>query len=794
MTKTRIIGMTLIAAASWISQPIFAQSAESQDSAKGQRTLEEIVVTAARREEGLQDASMSVSALSGKTLSDLGAQQLDDYFGFVPSVNSASNTIGERGGKNIVMRGVSNTRIAAGPSALSSTTGYYLNDIPMTPVDTELFDVNRVEVLRGPQGTLYGAAAMGGTAKVILNQADLYDFGGAVEGTLSALTGGGPGGSLSALVNIPVFEGIFGVRVVGSRSQRDGFIDTAIIPLANTSGRLDALIADGLNIGRPGRDSTRVESSANAATASSASVSALYTPNDKLSVEYTSLWQLTEIDDNNFVNKRFNGDNLQEKYLLEPNRSEITLNALNVSYNFGAATLVSNTGFYTREYDEIVDWTQVTYKSNPAFGTDLETIPVVAVLDTQIDLDTFTQEIRIESDRSAFSDPFFSRLDWVLGAFLMQEDRRSVQLQDAPGWEAAAPGYPLPVPNDMLAASDELVQDESKAVFVDLNFHISERLTVGGGIRFFDLSTESNRAQVNSANPVVPITGNLDFTEDGNSFRFGAAYDLNDDTKFFATYSDGFRLGGAGTPINLSTSPLCVDVLEQYGLQAFADGRFNSDSVETTELGFKTAFADGRATLNVAAYHTDWSGLQQQVRLGDLSPVCFNTITANVGTAEVDGFEVELAALAGENFSLQASLAYTDAQVVDPGPGGLTDPGDPILNVPEWSGSLIARYESYADAMGGGTVFAQADLRYTDERQPVTGNSNAELALEDYTLLGARLGFVFGAEKPTTVTLWGKNLLDQNVDLNARNRIGVSNVVVNRALPRTYGITIRKDF
>jgi outer membrane receptor protein involved in Fe transport len=783
------IGLIVSIGSLIVIAPIDVHSAESADDEK--KVLEEIVVTAARREEGLQDASMSVSALTGASLNQIGAKELDDYFGFVPSINSASNTIGERGGKNVIIRGISNTRIASGPSALSSTTGYYLNDIPITLVDTDLFDVQRVEVLRGPQGTLYGAAAMGGTTKIILNSPNLVELEGAVQAGVSGIKGGDPTGDVNALLNVPIFEGVFGIRMVGSYRERDGFINTAIVPLDNTSGTIPSVVSSPVDV-RPTPYSKRWVPSANVLTSTGASVSALYTPNDKLTAELTMLWQKSEYEDNNFVNKRFDGERLQEKYLLEPNGSEVTLSALNISYDAGPVTIISNTAFYTREYDEIVDWTQVTFRGG--YSDVLDYIPATATLDTQIDLDTFTQEVRIESNSAAFDNSFMSRIDWVVGFFYLDEDNTTAQIQDGFGWEAAAPNNPLPIANDLLGVSQTLTNDQSEAVFFDITYNITENLAIGGGIRFFDLSTEIHGESLTRTNPDVPVVTDRNFSEDGDSIRLGISYDLSDDIRFFGTFSDGFRLGGATSPINLDTAPQCVPVLEENGLTEFADGRFDSDSVETYEVGVKTTLADGRATLNAAAYHTDWSGLQTQVRLGDISDVCFNVITANVGSAEVDGVEVELAALAAQDFSLQASLAYIDARIVDPGPGALTSPGDPILNVPEWSGSIVARYETRTDALGGGTFFAQGDLRYMDEREPVTGNTNPELTLEDYTLVGARVGFVFGDYRPTTVTLWIKNLLDDNVDLNARNRIGVPNVVVNRSLPRTFGVTLRKDF
>lgn len=789
--RIQIIGLMLFVGAACLADPAAAQTANSESSNK--RTLEEIVVTASRRSESLQDTSISVSAVTGGFLNKVGATTLDDYMGYVPSVNAASNTAGERGGLNILIRGISNTRIALGDaSLLTATTGFYLNDIPITAIDTQLFDVDRVEVLRGPQGTLYGAASQGGAVKLILNKPNLNEIEGAAEGSYSFLDGGGNGSDVSGMLNLPIFEGVFGIRIVGEHRERDGFIDTFTVPLDNLSGQLPAPVSNVLDV-RPAAGSRLWTEGSNTREATGGSISALYTPNENLTVDFTQLWQLTKNGDVNWVDARFNGEYEQEKYILEPNQSDVTLSALTISYDFNPFTVVSNTGYYKRDYDEIIDFTRPVFNGE-GFGGVLDYIPAAATLTSQGGMRTFTQEFRIESNRSAFSDSFMSRLDWVIGGFYMDAKRTFLQIQEAPGWEAASQGNPLPLPNDLRSISDDEFNETSESTFLDLTYNVSENLAVGGGIRFFDLSTELHGSDLNTPNPVVPAVTNLDFSEDGHSVRFGASYDFNDDTKVFANFSDGFRLGGAVTPINFNTDPLCAQVVADNGLEAFATGRFGSDDVETFEVGLKKGFADGRVTVNASAYTTEWSGLQSQIRLGDISATCFQVITANVGKAAIDGLELEFSALASDHFSLQGSLAYTDAVIDDPGLSPF-NAGDQILNVPEWSGSLVTRYETQTNALGAdSTFFVQGDVRYVGDRLPTTGSTNPLLLLDEYTLVGARLGFVFGVEKPTTVTLWAKNLLNERRELNSRVKIGVPSTVDNMGLPRTYGVTIRKDF
>ena len=770
-----------------------AQSVDSNDTKAERQVLEEVIVTASRRTESLQDASISVSAMTGDFLNKVGAQTLDDYMAYVPSINAASNTAGERGGLNIIIRGVSNTRIALGDaSLLTATTGFYINDVPITAIDTQLFDVQRIEVLRGPQGTLYGASSQGGAVKLFLNQANVSEYEAAVEGSYSFIDEGGNGTDLHGMVSIPVFEGVFGVRVVGEYRARDGFIDTYNVPLNNLTGQITAPSSaiPGLT---PTTGSRAWTEDSNSRDTTGVSVSALYTPNENFTVEFTHLWQLTENGDVNWVDARFGGAFQQEKYILEPNQSDTELSILNIGYDFDRFTLVSNSGYYTRDYDEVIDFTLPTFNGD-RFNQVLDYIPAPATLETEGGQQTFTQEVRLESNRSAYSNSLLGRLDWVVGAFYMDSDRDFNQIQGAPGWTAAAPDYPLALGGDVRSISNNNYKESNESIFLDLTYNFTEKLAIGGGIRFYDLSTEFYGLALNAQNPVVPLESVRSFSEDGNSVRFGASYDISDALKVYANYGDGYRLGGAEAPINYQTNPLCAQVIEDNGLQEFANGRFGSDDVETYEIGIKSGFADGRVTLNAAAYTTEWSGLQSQIRLGDISPVCFNVITANVGVATIDGFELEFAALAWDSVYLQGSLAYTDAVIDDPGLSPFKA-GDRILNVPEWSGSLVARYETPTNVMGTeGIFFLQGDVRYMGERLPTTGSTDPRLVLDAYTLLGARLGIVYGTEKPVTLTLWASNLLDDRMELNSRLKIGVPSTVDNMGLPRTYGITLRKDF
>ena len=770
-----------------------ANAAEDDGTYSG---LEEIIVTASRREESLQDASLAVSALSGSMLEDLGAQNLGDYFGFVPSVNAAHNTYGQRGGQNIVIRGIANARLGGtDASLLSSTTGFYLNDVPITPVDTQIFDIDRVEVLRGPQGTLYGAASMGGSVKLYHNRPNTSEFSGLVEGTAEVVNSGGEGGGLNAMINLPIVEGIVAARFVGTIRNVGGYIDQIIPPLTQTVPNALYPLAPGLDLVQT--DSPIYKKDTNSSQSKSLRAAVLYTPNDRLTIDAAVMWQSASVDDMSQFNTIYSKDRLNEVYQLEPKESEMTLTSLNIAYEFSSVSFFSDTGFYTRQYDELIDFTQTMYALGGVAAAGLDFIPALGVLEGVFEVDTITQEVRLQSNYQDSNNSFLSKTSWIVGAFYMNEDRRGSQNLHAPGWGAAAPSIPLPVANDIYLANTWDVVDKNTAFFADVSFNITERLAIAAGIRYFDQSTDQDRPQLNPANTVIPLETITGQAETGSIPRLNVSYNLSDSMMLYGSFAEGFRLGGATLPIDLAATPECESVIIDNNLQVFAEGQYSSDSVETYEVGLKSGFADGRVTLNVSAYQTDWSNLQQQVSLGNFpNSICTRVLTANVGAAKVDGFEFETAAMVSDNIRLQASLSYTDARIDEPGEGvTVTESGDRIQNVPDWAGSLIANYTVPINVLGGGDFFLQGDLRYMGERSSVVGEpADPLLILDPYTLIGLRTGVTI-KDDSLTMTLYVKNIMDEIIELNAQGRFGVSgNTLVNTGMPRTVGVTLMKRF
>ena len=759
--------------------------------------LEDVIVTAQRREQRLQDVPIAVSAVSGGFLDRVGAEQLQDYFGFVPGVNLASSTIGERGGQNIIIRGVSNTRlVGTDASSLSATTGFYMNDIPVTPVDVELFDTSRVEVLRGPQGTLYGAASMGGAVKLYMNEPNSTGFSSSAEAKLETFKDGETGDTLSGMVNLPIVDGVLAARLVGQRREEDGYIDTVLTPLSDTTPNSSYPYLPKLNLGEADKAGQTLKDT-NAYTSSGVRLALLYTPNDNLKVEPAVLWQRAYSADQSSYDGYYGGANLMtEKATLEPNLSEMSLTSLNASYNFGSVTLTSDSGYYTRHYEETLDRTLDTYNVEGGAAVLGPDIPAIAYGVNLIDWSTYTEELRLQSNNSGSDNSWYSRLNWVVGAFLMNETRTGSQYVQAPGWSQAEPLHPMPLANDFLFANTWDDHDKNTALFADATYALTPRLTVAAGIRYFDESTHQVRPLMDAADTVVPDITEYDDRQTGTSPRYNVSYKINSDHMVYATVSEGFRLGGGTIPLNLKAYPECLPVVEQNHLEQFASGKFSSDIIWNYEAGVKSTYADGRMTLNTSVYRMNWTNLQQQIELAAFpGSLCNSALTANVGAARSQGVEMELSAAPVENLLLQATASVGSAKITDPGEGvTLVQRGTPLQNVPDQLYSVAASYTFPLAIRPGANAFIRADARYVGSSNAVTQTpiTNPLLELDSYTLVGLHVGVRYNRY---TTTLYCENLLNEIPQLNAYVRPGVPQITdVTTSMPRTIGISLRMDY
>jgi iron complex outermembrane receptor protein len=588
---------------------------------------------------------VSVTALSGANLESLGAYDLNDYFKYVPGLTYAPAASGDRGGQNIVIRGVSNTRLTGVDAAASAaTTSFYLNEIPVTLIDPELFDVNRVEVLKGPQGTLFGAASMGGTVRIIMNEPESHEYAGRAEAQVLGLSGGGLGERLQGMLNIPLIDGVLAARLVAYERYEDGFIDVIRPPLSDTTQKLVPSIP-GYNVLNAQASGTLLKNT-NTTQTEGARLALLFTPDDALKLEPTFVYQRIKKGDADTFDANLDDGYVKKRFTAEPQSQSFNLTSMEGTYDFGPAKVVSATGYFQRNYLETADETLGTFVQFGGTGVTPtcpqgSCIAGVGTLGTYIHTSSFTQELRVQSTGHSDSE-LLNRLDWVLGVYYSHERREGQQLWFIPGFNDDAL-KPVPAIGDTtIFASNWNALDMNRSEFIDVGFHITSKFKVTAGVRHYNESEEVDRNLIGPLQGAAYATTNdptfVSSTAQGATPRYTASYQITDDILAYISAAKGFRAGGGIVPV---TEPACVPVIEQEHLQSFTSS-FGPDSLWNYEAGLKTSWDDQRVTINAAGFDIKWTDLQQGISLAQFfNSACTRTLTANVGDAEIKGGELE---------------------------------------------------------------------------------------------------------------------------------------------------------
>ncbi|MHA7815124.1 MAG: TonB-dependent receptor [Pseudohaliea sp.] len=715
----------------------FSQTITAQTESRA-GVLEEVIVTAARRESSVLEVPSTIDVLGGAMLEQTGAENFQDYLAGVPAVGLT--TVGGSGASRLGIRGVSNLTGGKYGSADSvATVGLYLNDVPISGAgplpDLDIYDLQRVEVLKGPQGTLYGEGAMGGAVRLLTNPVDYEAFSGRVEAMVGSFEGGGLRQRTRGVVNVPLAGGRAGLRVVGSYSERDGFIDNVVTGEDEVNSRDSSALR--INFGWQLSD--RVD------------IDLLYLRND------------SQVDGYSDVDESL--DDYQQS-LLEDREAELEFEvyALTANIEFGAATLTS--------VSSLVDSSRYLRPKFFFLGMPEETFP------TEVDQDTFTQELRLVSTTSG-------DLSWILGAFYRDRDAATCGEFDAPGAAEAIGAEPFaarPCPLSRTAFTsyrDTEEGFEQLALYGDFTYALTPTLELIGGVRWFqeDLTLEQE----------LLVGGFLSFLSNASAvetdvddvlYRAGVRFTPQQNLSTYAMYSQGFRSGGP----NLN-SALVPGVPMLY----------EPDTLDNFEIGAKFQSDDGRLQLNAALFYSEW----QDVQITDSVIVADNPFgfQSNAGAAEISGAEVDLVFSPLDRFTAGISLAYLDSELTEVPPGSDIVAGQPLTNTPEWSGSAFA--ELGFDAPGGGDGFARIDYQYTGGQYPdlATGPSTGVVVggafreLEARKLLNLRVGADFSN---WGVDVFVTNLLDEVLEYGI-DGVGSGNGLIVGD-PRVLGATLRYSF
>jgi iron complex outermembrane recepter protein len=715
-------------------EPDAAQSGSTQELEK--LMLEEIVVTAQKRQERLIDTPMSVSVLSSNELQKIGATQFRDFADAVPGLSF--NTTGA-GNTQITLRGVS-----AGFD-ISPTVGVNVDEVPFGPssafgggarlaLDVGLFDMDRIEVLRGPQGTLYGASTMGGLLKYVSRVPSTDRFNTDVQVGLSTIGKGGVGYNGAAALNAPIVADKLALRVSGFYSHDGGYIDNLELGSNDVSqsniygGRADLLIA--------------------ASDAFSVRLSA-FAQNISRDGEITA-------DYDRQTEAPVDGSLAQRRFFPEPFSQKFRLVSATATYDLGAATVTSISSYQTLWGRSVTDRTRFFIPGLQAFGLPYS----IAAVEDEGSVYKFTQEVRLASDGERL-------IEWLVGGFYTsessgEEGTQGLILRDLAG---------QPTTNILFTASAPTQLDEY-AAFSNLTWNVNEKFDLSGGLRVSrnHLRNYQTQSGLLSANETTSVrAANNDVT----TYLANARYHLTDRSMAYARFATGYRPGGPNFIVrDLNSGEL------------LAPQTFDADRLKSYEVGLKAETSARTFGVDVTAYRIDWDNFQVSSSRNGIG-----VILNAPGGALVRGVELALTARPLNALTATAALAYQDAELAeaDDDLGGRK--GERLPGVPDFTATLAADYRlpirSWQSGIG-------ATVRHVSDRRASfdASASYPQWRLPEYTLVDLRAGFSLGS---VDLQLYARNIFDKRGQLSVQTwRDALAQVSITQ--PRTIGILASTQF
>ncbi|HWG69981.1 MAG TPA: TonB-dependent receptor [Steroidobacteraceae bacterium] len=781
--------------------------------ADDQETLQPIVVTAEKREENARDVPITMTVFNGATIQAEGFTGLTDYAKFVPGLVYNGSGLGERSGPDIVIRGVANSRLFDFETNIgTNTTGFVYGDLPTYAFDPELIDVQRIEVLKGPQGTLYGASAMGGLVKVVPNLPEFREFSGQFTGGVSALdsgwNGGGGGWKFSTVVNTPLSD------VLALRFSFHSSVDPGYINIHQMSGSpKDQYGPNGL-VGYNSLQSNvygagEFTKNANKSENGGGRIALRFKPNDAFDATLAFMYDSKVMDSlPNYepVLSTSQSPLTADQFQLQPSSTHYSLASLEASYDFGPAVLHSITGWIERNHSSSVDFAGTTYGALGGNGSvPLPTpAPVTFAVGTRI----LSQELRLQGNEK---DLLWSGsgLDWTVGGFYQREKRDAVGgvtvgaawLDDAQAPLRAPPSGTLTVWDGQYVATYT-----NKAFFADATLHITPRLSVSLGARHSVQDVEATRTDFSDVFASAPPTGNSviqePVSESKTTPRATVTFAATDEVNLYAAFSKGFRIGGHNPIGNLST-PGCANALARFGLTDPASAaEFKSDQIKNVEAGIKSAFANGRVTANLTVFRVDWTDLQTTINLDQYDNGCGASFVGNAGAARINGVDAELHALLTDHLQMALSGQYADGKIVSVVAGSAGKVGAPLESAPKTQ--VTAGFEYKLQPRPEWNSTARLDYAYVGQRNLSNTNTPVDpnYQLPGYGEVNLRFATEHDGWQYTTYVTNLTNAIPQiGVGIYAGGPGDYTGAFAPRAQrfvttspPRTFGVEILKSF
>jgi outer membrane receptor protein involved in Fe transport len=722
--------------------------------------LAEIVVTALKRASTLQDTPLSIAALTGDGLRDMGATSLPDYFRQIPNLNLTQGGFGQN---RISIRGIN--------SAGEATVGLYYDETPITgpsgttqdpggsAADLNLFDVERVEVLRGPQGTLYGSSSMAGTLRVIFNKPDPTRLEQAVEAQVSSTSGGSTGYYSKGMVNVPIVKDVLAARIAAYYEQRAGYVDSVRFGTQDVNDR----------------------------TLKGARTLLAFAPNSDMDLTGTLIYQKSDADDQQGWYAALGRNNTDSRLRL-PFNSELQLYNLTYNWRLPIATLTATGSYYDYEILRATDFTQSyvpllqsavacrRYFAQAAACTTQQQNSFATYLSGQFPIGGYqpawlhskNYEVRASSN----TDGAFT---WTAGGYY--EERQDHIDSNTSLADPTTGVFYVPLQNRAYRFVQTSVTQ--KALFADVSYSPIKPLAFTVGARRYDYSKETAGANLLADAVVGSVTvpfSRVGADAQGWLKKFGVNYQVTPNFLAYASASEGFRPGGAN---NVPTLPT--------GLVAY-----DADSLWNYELGVKSSWFGDTVVVNAAMFQVDWSNIQTSARTADN---LFSFIT-NAGEARVRGGEIEITMQPMQGLTVGVAAGYTDAKLTaDQANASVLvtsstgRSGDRLPNVPDLTAAANASYSwpLFGDYDG----LARFDYAYTGRmRSTFRPNDATYTQYGSYGTVNLRLGC---ENKARGLYLFAQNLTDEVGVTGATLSAGFTPLIFT-VPPRTIGINGRISF
>ena len=790
--------------------------------ALAQKVLEEVTVTATKREETMQDIPITVQAFTEQNLRDLNVGNFDDYVRFLPNVNSGGRGPGQN---EVYIRGMSIDAITvmlSGAQGSTPNVAIYLDEQPITSpgrnLDVYVTDMERIEVLPGPQGTLYGISSQAGTIRMITNKPDPSQFEAGFKASVADTKDGDMSFTTDAYINFPVIEDKLGIRAVVYNASYGGYIDNVagqyrLDPEVNNTLPADAdysqAVTDNALLGKEDFNDSSYRG---------ARIGAKYWFNDDWNALLTYMTQELEADGVFDYDPEL-GDLQVKRYFEDSLEDSFDQFAWTVEGRMAALEMIYTGAYLDRQIDQAVDYTGYNnvggfiayytctydnpdyidnYGLDPGVITDVrECLNPTKGFKGKQDISRSTHEFRIYTAQDkplraiagVFYDDF--KLETQDDYFYLPpgNSERLGFAQNAP-ISTARNINPNIRPVGVGFFNDITRTNKQIALFGEVTWDITERWTAALGWRWYDMDLDFYGSS-NFTNGIFQGSVDSDRGRDydrtfghsteplnisGSVPKLTVTWRPQDNLMFYGTYSEGFRSGGwnrgGGAP---SFNPEFPTVPVTY----------DTDDVTNYEFGWKTVLAGGTFQWNGAVYYVEWEDMQTS-RFDPIN-VSILTFIDNAADSEIRGLESDFVWSATDNLTLFGAFSYIDTELVSTKSEviELAPVGSQLALTPEFAGNLRARYDWYLDSM---QVYAQGVVQYADDSwSSIVAADRRKQA--SYTTADVAIGAI---KDDWSVELFIRNLTDERAELFYNVQDDIPRITTNR--PRTIGLRVGYDY